>query len=99
MAKTVKMCDMNKVIAAKVFEMLNGSEVRLVKKRSWFNVELITDIEPKYLTYPEGWYYAKGCFRNKHMSTSGIYEEIPMLKSNGDSWKKDALYCTLYLDD
>ena len=98
MTKTVKMCDMNKVVAGKVFEMLNGDKVHLEKGRSWFSCYIVTDVEPKNLTYPEGWYYAKGAFRNKHTSTTGIYEEVPMKKANGESWGDLAKYCTLYID-
>lgn len=94
MAKTVKMCDMSKDIAARVFKMLNGDNVTL--KESFYSVRIIivTDIEPKNLVYPEGWYYAKGSLRNKHTSTTGFYSEIRMEKSNGDAWKNIATYCT-----
>lgn len=92
MATVVKMCDMPAKIAATVFEMLNDS-VRLEQKQ--LTSVIITDIEPNKLTYPEGWYYAKGCFRNKSTSTTGLYEELIMLKSNGDFWEDFAKYCTL----
>lgn len=95
MAKSVKMCDLGKLTAGKVFEMINGGKVRLEKDRIWTKCYIVTDVEPKDLTYPEGWYYAKGCFRNKHTSTTGIYEEIPMRKPNGESWGEIAKYCTL----
>ncbi len=92
-AKTVKMCDLNGAVAAKVFESLNYGKVTY-DKNGRFGPVLITDMEPMDLTYPEGWYYAKGCFRNKHQSTTGIYSEVPMMKRNGKQW--DAAYCTLY---
>lgn len=93
MATTVKMCDMSKYIAATVFEMLNYGNVHL-KDIKFIGTIIVTDIEPKKLVYPEGWYYAKGSLRNKHTSTTGMYEEIPMVKSNGDSWEEIAHYCT-----
>jgi len=95
MAKTVKMCDMNKAIASRVFQMLNGSNVRLKETYSYFGTIIVTDIEPKDLVYPEGWYYAKGALRNKHTSTTGSYDEIRMVKSNGVAWEDIANYCTL----
>ncbi|MBR3132704.1 MAG: hypothetical protein IKG42_01260 [Clostridia bacterium] len=90
-AKTVKMCDMNAFVAAKVFEMLNPGKIQL--QRMGAETVIRTGIEPKNLVYPEGWYYANMNFRNKHQSTTGFYEEIPMIKPNGDIW--DEPYCTL----
>lgn len=94
MATTVKMCNMSKGIAANVFKMLNGRNVQL-KEHGPMGTVIVTDIEPKNLIYPEGWYYAKGSFRNKHTSTTGIYEEVTMLKSNGALWRDTATYSTL----
>lgn len=93
-SQTVKMCDMPISIAAQVFVQINHTKIKLAKHQ-YFGTVIVSDIEPKDLIYPEGWYYAKGNFRNKHQSTGGIYEEMPMLKSNGDRWKDEALYCTL----
>lgn len=93
MAKVVKMCDMKKSIAVKVFKMLNQEKVH-VRENNFCELIIVTDIEPKNLIYPEGWYYAKGRFRNKHNSTTGMYDEIRMIKSNGESWKDIALYST-----
>ena len=92
MAKCVKMCDMKAHIAVKVFEMLNPNRVKVIMDSQLL---VLTDIEPKELVYPEGWYYAKGAFRNKHTSTTGIYEEVPMLTSDGELWCDLATYCTL----
>lgn len=96
MAKTVKMCDMRLPIAVKVFEMLNPTTVTVKPAGlgAWSFV-IITDTEPENLIYPEGWYYAKGCFRNKHQSTTGMYEEAHMLTSKNELWKDLAKYCTL----
>lgn len=95
MAKTVKMCDMSKEIAAHVFKMLNGNNVRLRETYGCVRTIIVTDVEPKNLVYPEGWYYAKGSFRNKHTSTTGMYGEVRMEKSNGVGWRDIAKYCTL----
>ena len=58
MAKTVKSCDFNGTIASKVFEMLNPSYVRVKINVPFYGRVIVTDVEPKNLTYPEGWYYA-----------------------------------------
>ena len=94
-AKVVKMCDMPVGIAASVFEMLNQGKVQLKKNDVFLSTIIVTDVEPKDLIYPEGWYYAKGRFRNKHMSTTGMYSEVIMRKSDGTFWGNLAMYCTI----
>ena len=94
-AKVVKMCDMSGAIAVRVFEMLNAGDVQLKKNNVFFRTVIVTDVEPKKLVYPEGWYYAKGRFRNKHTSSTGVYEEVIMCKSDGTLWGELATYCTL----
>lgn len=94
MAKTIKMCDMTADIAVKVFQMLNGGKIRVERGKFGWEKIIITNVDPLNLVYPEGWYYAKGCFRNKHNSTSGVYEEVMMVKANGDFWADSARYCT-----
>lgn len=95
MAATVKMCDMSINVAIKVFEMLNPGRVK--EKTLKNGVKVIgTDVEPKELVYPEGWYYAKGYFTNKHNTTTGLYEVEVMIKSsNGELWKNLKKYCTI----
>ena len=95
MAKTVKMCDMPVTIAIQVFERLNSGNVMIRKNNVYFCTVIVTDVEPKNLIYPEGWYYAKGRFRNKHTSTTGAYSEVVMKKSDGTPWGELATYCTL----
>lgn len=95
-AKVVKMCDMKASIAMKVFQMLNPEKVTLKEHLRCDGIYIYTDTEPKDLIYPEGWYYAKGAFRNKHQSTTGLYSEVLMFKNNGELWEEYAHYCTLY---
>ena len=94
MAKTVKSSDYPVSIALKVFYMLNHETIQITKD-STLQALIVTDTEPKDLVYPEGWYYAKGSFRNKHMSSNGIYSEVLMMKSDGSFWGDEAKYCTL----
>lgn len=91
MAKTVKMCDMTGCIAGRVFAMLNEG-VHFLEGHG--EKVIFTDVEPKKLVYPEGWYYAKGSFRNKYNSTTGTYDEIPMETTSGDNCGDIAKYCT-----
>ena len=92
MAKTIKMCDLSRDVAAKVFVLLNSGKVSYGMLGPDFVV--ITDVEPKDLVYPEGWYYANGRFTNKHNSTTGAYTTLDMVKKNGHFWEKYAKYCT-----
>ena len=94
MRKVVKMCDMPASVAMSVFEQLNR-QVKVKNRDCWELRCIVTDAEPNELVYPEGWYYAKGCFRNKHTSTNGRYEEVKMVTSTGKEWEKLAIYCTL----
>ena len=93
------MSDMPKEIAVDVFKKLNNGKIQLkVNPFSCYDdLIIVTDCEPRDLVYPEVWYYAKGCLRNKHISTTGMYEEVRMIDSSGESWASKATYCTRYL--
>lgn len=81
MAKTVKMCDLKAEVAAAVFVALNEEHVTMHHKEyDYTQTYLVSDVPPAKLTYPDGWYFAKRHFRNKHQSTTGFYEELPMFK-------------------
>ena len=92
-AKVIKTADLPKRLVLQIFKEINGNKVEI---RTEANGELVivTMTEPIKLTYPEGWYYAKGTLRNKHTSTTGIYEEIPMRRRDGVSWAAIARYST-----
>ena len=92
MSITIKSRDLPGNIAVKVFEMLNP-EVKIENMNG--QQIIITDVEPNKLIYPEGWYYAKGRYRNKHQSSSGNYSEIYMLTSDHELWGDIVKYCTL----
>ena len=89
MAKTVKTADLSGYLAARLFEALNPDVEYLIEdpfNLSNYNGLIVTDVDPERLVYPEGWYYAKGCLRNKHNSSTGLYEEIPMCRYDGSPW-------------
>ena len=104
-AETVKMADLPLNLVLEIFRYINLDEET---HRSKIKIErlpcealcpeafiIITDTAPKDLIYPEGWYYAKGCFRNKHTSSSGLYSEVSMQNRLGVCWSKlGANYCT-----
>lgn len=92
MAKTIKMCDLSRDVAAKLFVLLNPGKVKYGTLGSDFVI--ITDVEPKDLVYPEGWYYAKGRYTNKRNSSTGMYSTLDMVTSNGQFWEDYANYCT-----
>lgn len=94
MAEVVKMCDLPAAIAAEVFAKLNTGKIQVGEDKI-LGIFIRTEVEPKDLIYPEGWYYAEGSFRNKHQSTTGLYSEITMFKENGDFWEEFAHYTTI----
>ena len=89
MVKTTKPADLSVEIAAKLLQELNPGRVRIEKTGLSGFVEkvIMTDVRPMNLVYPEGWYFAEGCFRNKHNSSSGINCEMVMIKSDGSFWE------------
>lgn len=84
--KFIKSCDMPKSIIINLFQMLNPKNVTIIEQQ-WdgFNPKaIVSKVSPAELVYPEGWYFAKGCLRNKHNSSSGLYEEIPIYKPGAE---------------
>ena len=92
-ANVIKTADLPKQLIAKIFKEINGNKVELKTDANGVLV-IVTMTEPRKLTYLEGWYYSDGCIRNNNTSTTGSYEEIPLLRPNGCSWKKIAKYTT-----
>ena len=102
-ATIVKSADLPRDIALMVFEMLNVDRegkhhVKVIGPNDdgyCVRHKIITDREPMDLVYPEGWYYAKGNFRNKHNTSKRSYSEIPMYNKEGIRWDNlGANYCT-----
>ena len=93
MKNVVRMADMPVSAALAVFKILNMGQIKLMKDECG-NRAIMAFKAPNLLKYPEGWYYAKGCFRNKHTSSTGIYHEVIMLMPNGHFWGDFATYCT-----
>ncbi|MBR3248798.1 hypothetical protein IKF89_02085 [Candidatus Saccharibacteria bacterium] len=90
--KTLKTADFSIRLAAKILAAINPGEVIYTKLDPFGmcsdpNGVLVSYVEPSELTYPEGWYFAKGTFRNKHNTTKGLYESMPIHKPGGLLWK------------
>ena len=85
MKNIVKSCDLPGKVAAKLFAMLNDG-VAVNRHHDGGHYVIVTDRDPNTLTYPEGWYFLNGMFRNKHNSTKGDYSEISVVNSFGESW-------------
>ncbi len=90
MANTVKPADLPVELAAKIFVALNRVDVVYMRMNPFGGDNghgaLYLCIDPSELIYPEGWYFAKGHFRNKHNTDSGLYYEIPMYQFGGRLW-------------
>lgn len=80
MAETIKTCDLDGVTAAMLFILLNPGKLELYKREYYPTHYLVSSVDPVELRYPEGWYFAKHTFRNKHRSTTGFYAEVPVFK-------------------
>lgn len=92
MAHTVKPADFSIRLAAKILAALNPETVIYTRLDPFdachgANGTLVSYVDPNELIYPEGWYFAKGEFRNKHNSTTGIYDSMPIHQPRGLLWK------------
>ena len=83
---SIKCCDLSANLAAQLFALLNPREVALQWSGFVGGVdeirEIVVDAGPDGLVYPEGWYFAKGRFTNKHNSSTGQYSAIPMKRGS-----------------
>ena len=92
MAHTVKTADLPIRLAAKLFAALNMENVIYVRRDPFCEgsgqCALISSLDPEELIYPEGWYFAKGHFRNKHNTGNYFYDQMPIYCSggNGECW-------------
>ena len=97
MASIVKTCDLPLQYAVDIFGALNPGKIKVKKllksteretledrMNYGMGIHIFTDINPEELVYPEGWYFAKSHFRNKHMSTTGLYEEALVWHASRD---------------
>lgn len=82
-----KTCDLPGRIAAELLVLLNPGMAFIREfPYSSRDFEIVTKNHPEKLVFPEGWYFAKGTFRNKHYMTTGAYSEVSMVDQAGNPW-------------
>ena len=69
-----------------VLAFVNGRKVKIENKDG--KKIVVTDEEPRNLTYPDGWYYVSGFYANE-----GGKERMRMYRSDGTAWSDYAKYC------
>lgn len=90
--QVVKTCDLPKSAAVAAFVGLNEAEGKKLMTKTEgqsFYLEAIQD--PAGMLYPSGWYFAKCHLRNKHNSTTGLYDQVRVVDITGHSWMTHAI--------
>lgn len=82
--KIVRMADLPINMVVRIFSELNRGKIMIVSGNEQETV--ITDTDPKYLTYPEGWYFASGVFTNRYNTNNTCYSEAKILNNSGKAW-------------
>lgn len=82
----VKTCDLKAKPMVAALCGLNPGKILSYDFSEW-PARVTTAEHPSRLVFPKGWYYAKHCIRNKHNSTTGLYDEVDALNSNGSYWE------------
>lgn len=88
--EVIKTCDLDINAAVAAFVGLNGLTDIVLTNPGEYPPVLQTSYDPASLAFPQGWYFAKHSVRNKHHSTTGFYEEIPVKDDKGKLWQT---YC------
>ena len=88
--QTVKSCDLDGYVAARLLELLNPGKVA-VTRDPYNGFRVIANCAPEDLTYPEGWYFNdKNGLTNKHNSSTGQYDTIGVYDPEGYAWTEAA---------
>ena len=88
--QTVKSCDLDGYVAARLLELLNPGEVA-VTRDPYNGFRVIANCAPEDLIYPEGWYFNdKNGLTNKHNSSTGQYDTIGVYDPEGYAWTEVA---------
>ena len=84
--QTVKSCDLDGYVAARLLELLNPGKVA-VTRDPYNGFRVIANCAPEDLIYPEGWYFNdKNGLTNKHNSSTGQYDTIGVYDPEGYAW-------------
>ena len=83
----IKTCDFSAAAAIAAFVALNQAEGKALNviTNCWPYV-IETNYDPAEMLFPAGWYFAKHSLRNKHRSTTGLYQEVPVRNGHRQSW-------------
>ena len=88
--QTVKSCDLDGYVAARLLELLNPGKVA-VTRDPYNGFRVIANCAPEDLIYPEGWYFNdKNGLTNKHNSSTGQYDTIGVYDPEGYAWMEVA---------
>ncbi len=88
--QTVKSCDLDGYVAARLLELLNPGKVA-VTRDPYNGFRVIANCAPEDLIYPEGWYFNdKNGLTNKHNSSTGQYDTIGVYDPEGYAWTEVA---------
>lgn len=82
--KIVRAADLPIEIIVRVFEALNRGKITLVSSDE--QITIVTDTDPKYLTFPEGWYFVSGVFTNRYNTSNKMYSEAKTVNLSGKPW-------------
>ncbi len=82
--KIVRTADLPIEIIVRVFESLNRGKITLVSSDE--QITIVTDTDPKYLTFPEGWYFASGMFTNRYNTSNNRYSAAKIVNLSGKTW-------------
>lgn len=82
--KIVRTADLPIEIIVRVFEFLNRGKITLVSSDE--QITIVTDTDPKYLTFPEGWYFASGMFTNRYNTSNNRYSAAKIVNLSGKTW-------------
>ena len=91
--KIVRMADLPIHMVVRIFSELNRGKLIII---SGYDQEtIVTDTNPKYLTYPDGWYFESGVFTNKYNTSTGRYSEAKTVNNSGKAWTGVQVVCPI----
>lgn len=82
--KIVRMADLPINMVVRIFSELNRGKLIIIS--GYEQETIVTDTNPKYLTYPDGWYFESGVFTNKYNTSTGRYSEAKTVNNSGKTW-------------
>ena len=88
--QTVKSCDLDGYVAARLLELLNPGKVA-VTRDPYNGFRVIANCAPEDLIYPEGWYFIdKNGLTNKHKLQHWSVRHHRRVRPEGYAWTEVA---------